>query len=79
MNTHNAWQTRATPITGAYLDEGLRRHMLRVYNYMGLGLALTGIVAAFCFGERGKARRAVVGKARRAKETRDRRNVAIYG
>lgn len=29
----------------AYFDEGLRRHMLRVYNYMGLGLALTGLVA----------------------------------
>ncbi|MEA3536097.1 Bax inhibitor-1/YccA family protein [Rhizobium sp. CC-YZS058] len=30
---------------GAYLDEALRQHMLRVYNYMGLGLVLTGIVA----------------------------------
>jgi FtsH-binding integral membrane protein len=29
----------------ALFDEGLRRHMLRVYNYMGLGLVLTGIVA----------------------------------
>jgi uncharacterized protein len=27
------------------VDEGLRRHMLRVYNYMALGLAMTGIVA----------------------------------
>lgn len=26
-------------------DEGLRRHMLRVYNYMALGLVLTGAVA----------------------------------
>lgn len=26
-------------------DEGLRAHMLRIYGYMGLGLALTGIVA----------------------------------
>ncbi|TIS82054.1 MAG: Bax inhibitor-1/YccA family protein, partial [Mesorhizobium sp.] len=26
-------------------DEGLRRHMLRVYNYMGLGLVVTGLVA----------------------------------
>ncbi|RUM27000.1 Bax inhibitor-1/YccA family protein [Rhizobium vallis] len=26
-------------------DEGLRQHMLRVYNYMGLGLVITGIVA----------------------------------
>lgn len=31
---------------GAVLfDEGLRRHMLRVYNYMALGLVMTGIVA----------------------------------
>ena len=27
------------------IDEGLRRYMLRVYNYMSLGLALTGVVA----------------------------------
>jgi len=29
----------------ALFDEGLRRHMLRVYNYMGIGLVVTGIVA----------------------------------
>ncbi len=29
----------------AEFDEGLRRYMLRVFNYMGLGLALTGVVA----------------------------------
>lgn len=28
-----------------YFDEGLRQHMLRVFNYMGAGLAVTGIVA----------------------------------
>ena len=44
MITPNAWQTR-TPTAEAYLDEGLRQHMLRVYNYMGVGLVLTGIVA----------------------------------
>jgi FtsH-binding integral membrane protein len=27
------------------IDEGLRAHMLRVYNYMGIGLVLTGLVA----------------------------------
>jgi uncharacterized protein len=35
--------------TGAYarpgVDEGLRSYMLRVYNYMGAGLALSGIIA----------------------------------
>lgn len=29
----------------ALFDEGLRKHMLRVYNYMAIGLVLTGIVA----------------------------------
>ncbi len=32
-------------LTQAQVDEGLRSYMLRVYNYMGSGLALTGIVA----------------------------------
>ncbi|MEE2693932.1 MAG: Bax inhibitor-1/YccA family protein [Pseudomonadota bacterium] len=31
----------------AEIDEGLRSFMLKVYNYMGLGLALTGAVAFF--------------------------------
>lgn len=31
--------------SGAAFDEGLRQHMLRVFNYMGLGLVVTGIVA----------------------------------
>jgi FtsH-binding integral membrane protein len=31
--------------TDPRFDEGLRRHMLRVYNYMGLGLVVTGAVA----------------------------------
>jgi FtsH-binding integral membrane protein len=45
MNTPYASQTRTVPVESAYFDEGLRQHMLRVYNYMGLGLVLTGIVA----------------------------------
>tara|TARA_Y100001970_G_scaffold294256_1_gene449271 strand:+ start:62562 stop:63275 length:714 start_codon:yes stop_codon:yes gene_type:complete len=32
-------------MTEAQIDQGLRRYMLRVYNYMASGLALTGIVA----------------------------------
>jgi FtsH-binding integral membrane protein len=31
--------------SSADLDEGLRKHMLRVYNYMGIGLVVTGLVA----------------------------------
>jgi FtsH-binding integral membrane protein len=32
---------------GAVIDEGLRAYMLRVYNLMALGLAITGVVAYF--------------------------------
>ena len=31
--------------TGVVFDEGLRTYMLSVYNYMGLGLVITGLVA----------------------------------
>jgi FtsH-binding integral membrane protein len=33
--------------SAAVIDEGLRSYMLRVYNYMGLGLVVTGVVAYF--------------------------------
>lgn len=29
----------------ALFDEGLRKHMLRIYNYMGIGLVITGLIA----------------------------------
>lgn len=45
MNMPYTWQSRAVPANAAVFDEGLRQHMLRVYNYMGLGLGLTGVVA----------------------------------
>jgi FtsH-binding integral membrane protein len=35
----------AVPAAAGAIDEGLRAHMLRVYNYMAIGLALTGIFA----------------------------------
>ncbi len=38
-----------TRAQSAAIDAGLRAHMLQVYNYMGLGLALTGIVSWFVF------------------------------
>jgi FtsH-binding integral membrane protein len=31
------------------IDEGLRAYMIRVYNYMAMGVALTGVVAWFTF------------------------------
>jgi FtsH-binding integral membrane protein len=33
------------PVAVDRVDEGLRSYMLSVYNYMGLGLAITGLVA----------------------------------
>jgi uncharacterized protein len=33
--------------SAAVVDEGLRSYLLRVYNYMGLGLVVTGLVAYF--------------------------------
>ena len=35
----------ATRAEAGYVDEGLRSYMLRVYNYMAIGLAVTGIAA----------------------------------
>ncbi len=31
------------------IDEGLRAHMVRVYNYMAVGLGITGLVAYFTY------------------------------
>ena len=33
--------------SAAAIDEGLRSYMLRVYNYMGIGLVVTGLAAYF--------------------------------
>jgi hypothetical protein len=35
--------------SAAAVDQGLRSYMLRVYNYMGIGLVVTGVVAWFTF------------------------------
>jgi FtsH-binding integral membrane protein len=35
--------------TAAEIDEGLRSYMLKVYNYMGIGLVVTGLVAYFTY------------------------------
>jgi FtsH-binding integral membrane protein len=37
----------SNPVAVDRIDEGLRSYMQQVYNYMGLGLALTGLVAFF--------------------------------
>jgi FtsH-binding integral membrane protein len=47
MNTPNlGYRVGTGAQAGAVFDEGLRQHMLRVYNYMGLGLVVTGLVAS---------------------------------
>jgi uncharacterized protein len=46
LGSQPRWTTRpADTVVG--VDAGLREYMLRVYNYMASGLALTGIVAYF--------------------------------
>ncbi|RYE09331.1 MAG: Bax inhibitor-1/YccA family protein [Hyphomicrobiales bacterium] len=37
----------ARPEAGLAIDEGLRSYMLKVYNYMSVGLVVTGLVAWF--------------------------------
>lgn len=41
----NRWTARGAAVSQAEIDVGLREFMLRVYNYMAGGLALTGVVA----------------------------------
>ena len=47
LQPQSRWSNPASTMSGAAFDEGLRKHMLRVYNYMGLGLVITGLVAFF--------------------------------
>jgi uncharacterized protein len=45
MAVQDRYLSRTRPMDQVAVDEGLRAHMLRVYNYMASGLLLTGIVA----------------------------------
>ncbi len=47
-NIGAAWRGTATDRAVA-IDQGLRAHMIRVYNYMAMGVALTGVVAWLTF------------------------------
>ena len=42
---YRAYPSASAATTAAVLDAGLRAYMLRVYNWMGSGLLITGIVA----------------------------------
>jgi len=43
MQQQSRYNARAA--SGVLFDEGLRKHMLRVFNYMGAGLLITGMIA----------------------------------
>ena len=45
MEFNKQTTTIKSSVSEAIIDQGLRAHMLKVYNYMASGLALTGIVA----------------------------------
>ena len=44
-NAATAFGRPLTRAEAAVVDEGLRAYMLRIYNYMVLGLAITGLAA----------------------------------
>jgi uncharacterized protein len=45
FDSGNRWTARASSMPQVGIDVGLRDYMLRVYNYMAGGLAITGVVA----------------------------------
>src|SRR5690606_39565377 len=45
LNNYQNRMSQGRAQTGALLDEGLPAHMLKVYNLMALGLAITGVAA----------------------------------
>ncbi len=47
MAEYDRQTLNARASSAAAIDEGLRSYMLRVYNYMGIGLVVTGVVAYF--------------------------------
>jgi len=50
MDRYNTAYRAGTNTQTAEYDEGLRAYMLKVYNYMASGVALTGAVAAYVGG-----------------------------
>lgn len=47
MNNFNSLNNTTRSVNSAEYDQGLRSYMLRIYNYMTLALALTGVVAYY--------------------------------
>src|SRR5437763_1086898 len=52
LGSQPRWTVRPAVGTAVDVDVGLRDYMLRIYNYMASGLALTGIVA-YVFAQSG--------------------------
>ena len=46
-NTRPEFAAKQAASAGAIFDEGLRTHMLKVYNYMTSGILLTGIISMY--------------------------------
>ena len=44
--------TRGVGADRAVIDAGLRAYMIRIYNYMAMGVALTGVVAWITYQRR---------------------------
>ena len=44
-NYNSPFGRAAGRVDAATVDAGLRAHMLRIYNYMSIGLAITGLAA----------------------------------
>ena len=49
MEFNKQTTTTRSSASEAIIDQGLRSYMLKVYNYMGSALLLTGFIALFTF------------------------------
>ena len=52
LNRRYGQGTAAGRTDAGAIDQGLRSYMLRVYNYMASGVAITGVVAYLIFSIR---------------------------
>lgn len=46
-NTEDTYRSQTGTLSGVAYDEGLRKYMLGVYNYMAMGIAATALVGLF--------------------------------
>lgn len=49
QNPYARFGTSAVGVDAQAIDQGLRSYMLKIYNYMGLGVAITGVVALLVY------------------------------